>query len=134
MLDLVVMPSTLQPIPTQVDDSAVLAVNESHHPRRQRFTIAHELGHLTLHPGRRETVDSTVRVNRRDDLSSTATNAQEIEVNAFPAALLMPEDAVTKLRSSIAANPSRAVEVLAAEFDVSADAMGYRLINPGLSS
>jgi Zn-dependent peptidase ImmA (M78 family) len=71
---------------------------------------------------------------RRDDLSSTATNAQEIEVNTFAAALLMPEDGVTKLRSSIAANPSRVVEVLAAEFDVSADAMGYRLINPGLSS
>jgi hypothetical protein len=28
----------------RVDDSAVLAVNESHHPWRQRFTIAHELG------------------------------------------------------------------------------------------
>ena len=41
---------------------------------------------------------------------------------------------MTKLRSSIAANPSRVVDVLAAEFDVSADAMGYRLINLGLSS
>lgn len=122
----------------RVDDSAVLAVNESHHPRRQRFTIAHELGHLRLHPGRRETVDSTVRVNRRDNLSSTATNGQEIEANAFAAALLMPEDAVreavTKLRSSTAANANRVVEVLAAEFDVSADAMGYRLINLGLST
>jgi hypothetical protein len=63
---------------------------------------------------------------------------KEIEANAFAAALLMPEeavrDAVTKLRSSTAANASRVVEVLAAEFDVSADAMGYRLINLGLSS
>jgi Zn-dependent peptidase ImmA (M78 family) len=62
----------------------------------------------------------------------------EMEANAFASALLMPEDAVrdavTKLRSSTAANPSRVVEVLAAEFDVSTDTMGYRLINLGLSS
>jgi hypothetical protein len=43
----------------------LIAVNSAHHPRRQRFTIAHELGHLQMHDGA-YIVDSTVRVNRRD--------------------------------------------------------------------
>src|SRR5439155_24819979 len=35
-------------IPLGENDWAIL-VNSRHHPNRQRFTIAHELGHLLLH-------------------------------------------------------------------------------------
>jgi hypothetical protein len=44
----------------------LIAVNTDHHPRRQRFTIAHEVGHLQLHAGD-YIVDSTMRVNRAGD-------------------------------------------------------------------
>lgn len=94
----------------------LVAVNTDHHPRRQRFTIAHELGHLELHPGD-YIVDSVVRVNRRDKLSSMASDSQEIEANAFAATLLMPRTlvrgALERVRSSHSGNPSRVVEILA---------------------
>ncbi|PUB27685.1 uncharacterized protein DUF955 [Promicromonospora sp. AC04] len=115
----------------------LIAVNSGHHRRRQRFTVAHELGHLQMHKGE-YIVDSTVRVNRRDGLSSMATNDEEIEANAFAAALLMPRslvhEAIGRLRASQMANPARATELLAEQFGVSTEAMGYRLINLGLSS
>ena len=82
------------------EGSAVIGVNSLHHSNRQRFTIAHECGHLRLHKGRRTYVDRSFRINRRDDVSSQATDAEEIEANRFAAELLMPykmiqEDIVT---------------------------------------
>jgi Zn-dependent peptidase ImmA (M78 family) len=115
----------------------LIAVNSAHHPRRQRFTIAHELGHLQMHDGA-YIVDSTVRVNRRDGLSSMATDLEEIEANAFAAALLMPpalvRGALEPVRAPRLGNPSRIGEHLAEQFGVSAEAMSYRLINLGLST
>ena len=69
----------------------VIGVNSLHHPNRRRFTIAHECGHLLLHQGQRAYVDrSPLRINRRDEVSSQATDAEEIEANRFAAELLMP--------------------------------------------
>ena len=61
---------------------------------RQRFTIAHELGHRALHPGRELILDVPVRVNLRDKTSSMASDIEEIEANAFAATLLMPEQMI----------------------------------------
>src|SRR6266498_2992977 len=69
----------------------LIGLNSRDTDRRQRFTIAHELGHLQLHKGRPLIVDHSVRVNKRDDISSAATDREEIEANAFAAALLMPQ-------------------------------------------
>jgi len=117
--------------------STLIAVNVQHHARRRRFTIAHELGHLQMHDGE-YIVDSTVRVNRRDAVSSMATDAEEIEANAFAAAVLMPGDLVRRalgqLRSPMVGNPTRVIGGLAEQFGVSNEAMGYRLINLGLST
>ena len=115
--------------------STLLAVNDNHNSRRQRFTIAHELGHLVLHPGREYTVDSAVRVNWRNDLSSLATDREEIQANAFAAALLMPAAAVREAVSALRdASAVRAADVLAAKFEVSQEAMSYRLVNLGIST
>jgi Zn-dependent peptidase ImmA (M78 family) len=56
----------------------------------QRFTIAHELGHRALHPGHELILDVPVRFNMRDGTSGTATDLEEIEANAYAAALLIP--------------------------------------------
>src|SRR5438874_723784 len=64
---------------------AIIGVNGSQHPNRQRFTIAHELGHLLLHAGDDVHVDK-----HRDDLSAKGTDVEEIESNLFAAELLMP--------------------------------------------
>lgn len=111
----------------------LIGLNSHQHPRRQRFTIAHELGHLQLHQGRPLIVDHAVRVNKRDKVSSAATDREEIEANAFAAALLMPEQLVRQaaLRELQSGNESRdgVVLELSLLFDVSIEAMGFRLIN-----
>jgi len=73
-----------------------IVVNENHHPRRQRFTIAHEIGHLSLHIKSNE--DSLFmekkKVYNRNLKSSTGIDSKEIEANRFAASLLLPEKMV----------------------------------------
>lgn len=116
---------------------AVIAVNATHATTRQRFTIAHEIGHLRLHEGRPMFVDRSVRVDRRDATASLGVDPQEIEANTFAAALLMPEDmifaAVTESSTYQGGNGAgEIIQRLATRFDVSTQAMEYRLANLGL--
>ena len=78
------LPSDVSGMLVRDNESIVIGVNESHSPSRQRFTIAHELGHLVMHRGRPLVVDSA-RVNMRDSRSSMATDLEEIEANSFAA-------------------------------------------------
>jgi Zn-dependent peptidase ImmA (M78 family) len=116
----------------------VIGVNSAHSVLRQRFTIAHELGHRALHPGRELILDVPVRVNLRDKNSSTATDIEEIEANAFAAALLMPEqmirDQLNRLPVSKRREPDTTATELAVIFKVSTSALNFRLINLGLTS
>lgn len=117
------------------ENARIIGVNSATSPRRQRFTIAHELGHLDMHSGH-FIIDHTMRVSWRDETSSMATDDEEIEANKFAAAILMPR---TMVQSRVAFH-TRAQNVtrdwliaeLAREFDVSVEAMGYRLINLGI--
>src|SRR5437868_2092224 len=43
------------------DGAMIIGVERSQSPARQRFTVAHELGHLKLHPGRELWVDKKFR-------------------------------------------------------------------------
>ncbi len=72
---------------------ATIAVNQRHHPNRQRFTIAHECGHLHLHADRGDHlwVDKHTTVFYRNAGSSSGDQRAEIEANQFAAGLLMPE-------------------------------------------
>lgn len=113
----------------------VIVVNNRHAPVRQRFTIAHELGHLVLHRGRQVIVDhlTRARVNMRDETSSLATSREEITANQFAASLLMPTEWVHEaVDAALDLPPSRLVNQLAATFEVSEQAMEFRLINLGL--
>lgn len=107
------------------DDGPVIGVNALHSQSRQRFTIAHEIGHLVLHEDVPVFID---RVYRRDTQSSEAVDPAEIEANKFAAALLMPKDLILN------AEPGRTlssddVEELARKFAVSQQAMTFRLEN-----
>jgi Zn-dependent peptidase ImmA (M78 family) len=120
------------------DDHHVIGVNSAHPLVRQRFTIAHELGHRALHPGRELILDVPVRVNLRDRTSSMASDIEEIEANAFAAALLMPEqmirERVNRLPLAKRREPDDTAAALARIFKVSASALSFRLINLGLTS
>jgi Zn-dependent peptidase ImmA (M78 family) len=116
----------------------VIGVNAAHSLTRRRFTIAHELGHLQLHPGRPLILDAPARVNFRDRTASLATDREEIEANAFAAALLMPErlilESVEQVLGAEQYTPDELVRLLADDFRVSEAAMGYRLINLGITT
>lgn len=114
----------------------VIGVNSSNSLVRQRFTIAHELGHLELHKGKELILDRLVRVNFRDSTSSQATDAEEMEANAFAACLLMPKHALQEQMEIYVrrkrVRDEQVVEGLARDFKVSRQAMEFRLINLGL--
>ncbi|MES1197319.1 MAG: ImmA/IrrE family metallo-endopeptidase [Pseudomonadota bacterium] len=109
----------------------LIGVASEQSKERQRFTIAHELGHFLLHEGEEVHVDKVFKVNFRSPMSSAAVDVEEIEANAFAASLLMP---VTFLRSDLKGvlfdiENDAQVELLAKKYGVSTQAMGYRLMN-----
>ena len=77
-------------------------------------------------------------MNWRNSTSSAATDAQEIEANAFAAARLMPDDLVReRLDAAVRGRPSNddaLVARMAKTFAVSRQSMEYRLANLGLLS
>ena len=119
----------------------VIGVNTSTSPRRQRFTIAHELGHLMLHEGdlivdrfvRAHFRENVGRISYRDEVSSLATNSEEIEANRFAAEILMPREMVLEEAAALLEaeqmGRDELIKELADLFEVSTDAMGFRLVN-----
>lgn len=116
-------------------DRTVIGVNGRHPDTRQRFTIAHELGHFMLHEGEVVHVDEKdvlFTMDFRDDRSSNGNNDNEREANLFAAELLMPEHF---LRSDLQgqtydllADDDR-LKALADRYKVSLQAMTLRLTN-----
>jgi Zn-dependent peptidase ImmA (M78 family) len=116
------------------DGQAAIGVNEAHHPNRQRFSIAHELGHYLLHRNSSDLFVDAAPIFFRDDRSSDGTERQEIQANAFAAELLMPED---MLRAQLTNRPldvfdDIAMRQLAVRFGVSVQALSIRLTRLGL--
>jgi Zn-dependent peptidase ImmA (M78 family) len=111
------------------EERRVVVVNAAHGSARRRFTIAHELGHLSLHRGVAVHVDETFRVNLRSPRSTTAEDVEEIEANAFAANLLMPAAWLRRDFESGAVDWHDEGEVhrLAARYLVSPQAMLLRL-------
>lgn len=110
-------------------NSAVIATNSTQSAQRQRFTIAHELGHFLLHEGILNHVDRSYRVNYRSAESSQATNVEEIEANYFAASILMPKQLLDELVAEEALDNDSMVAELAKQFQVSRLAMSLRLAN-----
>jgi len=120
------------------EKQTIIGINSTHGRARQRFTIAHEIGHLVLHKGELF-VDQAVRVNFRDKRSSLAEDQQEIEANKFAAELLMPQEMIRREVEKCIAKKNVTTEAqllaeLARVFKVSEQAMGYRLFNLGIIS
>jgi Zn-dependent peptidase ImmA (M78 family) len=125
-------------------------VNSSHHGNRQRFTIAHELGHLILHHDRgdRLFIDTHMQMYQRVgapdsraylEPGSATTPQEERQANQFAAALLMPPDLLVKASHERDLFDELDVTALALQFCVSEQAMAIRLqqlyvINPVLTS
>ena len=110
-------------------ERAVIGINALHPNGRQRFSIAHELGHLLLHDDTELQVDKHAFVAFRNLASSNAEDPREVEANQFAAALLMPEDlllrSVNELEDDL--DLETAIATLAQRFGVSEQAMTIRL-------
>lgn len=107
----------------------VIGVNWADHENRQRFTIAHEIGHYILHEDNDAFVDAGYSINFRATTGS-GTPRQEREANWFAAALLMPRAQVVAAFQSCEYDPTRDdddLRALAAQFGVSPQAMAIRL-------
>ncbi len=109
----------------------VIAVNPAHHTNRQRFTIAHELGHYFLHENLEKHVDQ-IRVAWRDAESSKAVNWTEIQANRFAAELLMPTRFILRDLDSLESIGAHTVALLASKYVASPDAMKIRLSQLGM--
>jgi Zn-dependent peptidase ImmA (M78 family) len=112
------------------DGVPIVGINMLHAPNRQRFTLAHELGHVQLH---RPELERAVHVDRgslrRDALAAAGTDPTEIEANTFAAELLMPRALLLILLDgrSVDLEDDVIVASLAKRFRVSEAAMRFRL-------
>lgn len=127
-------------------DKRMIVVNELHPAVRQRFTIAHEIGHYDLHRSDQDAAD--VFIDRTTDFDneqetyfrrsqlSAADYRMEAEANAYAAGLLMPRELLERYLDrhlgEIDLSKTEGIEMVAEAFDVSRIAMGYRLRNLNL--
>lgn len=82
------------------DGTSVIRVSETIPDlNRQRFSIAHELGHWALHEGRSQGYLCTAK-----DLRDYVRSPEEIEANLFAASLLIPRHFIPP--SALSADPS----------------------------
>lgn len=102
------------------------------HYFRQRFTLAHELGHYVLHKSLIGAgVDDTTKYRSTDNGNYYNTSielAHERQANSFAANILMPEAVV---RRHVEDGMNDIVE-LYRKFQVSRSAMAWRIKNLGL--
>ena len=116
------------------DGTAIIGINALHHPNRQRFTIAHECGHLVLHRAqvtREVHVDKAFPMLMRNAVSAASVDPMEIEANLFAAELLMPAFLLSEEigESTFDIDDDATITVLARRFRVSLSAMQFRLGN-----
>jgi Zn-dependent peptidase ImmA (M78 family)/DNA-binding XRE family transcriptional regulator len=109
-----------------VDSGPLIGVNGWHAEPRQRFTVAHELGHLLLghHADFHLDLSSSVMAGEPPGYDWRHERA----ANSFAANLLMPAGLVRRDRVEGHMTPSK----LAARYRVSEEAMGIRLSTLGL--
>lgn len=116
-------------------NNAYIRYNDTEIEARQRFTIAHELGHFILHKNSKLLfVDKSEKVMYRNFDSSTGEIRKEREANAFAASLLMPKKFILLAINNIPSYEVDTISYLAKEFKVSEQAMNFRLANLGLIS
>lgn len=99
---------------------------------RERFTLAHELGHFMLHiaPSFKDEYisDDNIEWNRDSNW-----DVREMEANKFAAELLMPSEQIKEEFNTLdSANKEIKVEKLSEAFKVSRQAVQFRLQSLGL--
>lgn len=104
---------------------AIISINNRSLPRRQRFSLAHEIGHWEWHRGHQ-------LLCSKDDITGSGVKlkglSQEAAANRFAAELLMPGFMLKNAMRDFDRLNMKTVRELSARFDVSLTAMAYRLV------
>lgn len=106
------------------DDGFIIYLNEKHSPNRNRFTLAHEIGHYVNDQDyfeKNSSIIDHVKLNRIEAIDPELAT-RERRANEFAANLLMPEG---KFKS--VCETYRNIEKVAKYFDVSISAASIRL-------
>ena len=101
----------------------VVRVNRHDIPERQRFTVAHELGHFLLH-------SDQIGAGIKDDVlfRSRLSDWREAEANRIAADILMPEHLIRRaIEQANLIGVEELAPYLAKQFEVSEAAMKIRL-------
>lgn len=93
-------------------EKAAIGYNQAQHPHRQRFTVAHEIGHLLLG-----------HTTKNFILDLNSKKSEEIEANKFAAELLMP----LKLLKKDFQNGMKNAKDIAKAYNVSEEVVWWRL-------
>lgn len=109
--------------------TTVIIINELHSKERKLFTLGHEFGHVLFHLGRGQHREETV-------VSFIASNRDPLEkqANQFASELLMPSAEIDRLvkQWGTALRQQVILGMAAQSFNVSVDAMFYRLATQGV--
>lgn len=122
-----VMPDDISGEITRIDEGRyAITVNALHHYTRQRFTLAHEIGHYVLHRyllGQGLTDNKAYRAVKGAACNNpNITDIEETEANRFAAELLMPSESVARLKAE-----GLTPEQMADKFQVGIQTMRIRL-------
>jgi len=109
------------------EGAKIIAVNDKHPSNRQRFNIAHEIGHIAN--GHNISDTDLKRFSDGEFNYLNANHRQEKEANMFAAELLMPKKFLDNSLPLSGLDYNR----LALEYEVSEQAMRVRLNTTGLA-
>ena len=107
----------------------VIVVNEGMPIPRQRWSIAHEIGHHLI-----ELKHKPGLVCKMLESGPVRPSLNERRADLFAASLLMPFDVIRSEHSRLASNPSGRVPIMADRFGVSHQALRIRLKELGLDA
>jgi Zn-dependent peptidase ImmA (M78 family)/transcriptional regulator with XRE-family HTH domain len=119
----------IEPLSPGIDGLAVtrpqfrlIVLSSSIPATRQRYTLAHELGHVLAGDGA-EIIDVNITAGK---------TPQETRANAFSAAFLMPSTALRMAFKGASAPTDQLIADLLSRYRVSLDALAFRLHNVGI--
>lgn len=100
----------------------MIGINKYHSKKRQRFTMAHELGHYVLHR-------NNIGIKHEDMVlfRNNEVNPMEVEANNFASELLIPRE---EFKKHIADGVTK-ISDLSEKFDVSISAIRYKAYKMG---
>lgn len=110
------------------DEKAIITVNNDVDPRRQRFSLGHELGHWVNDRGKNLTYRCDINDMRQRSMSKENFRQQkEVRANQFSAELMIPGHIIGRYLDNLDIT-TESVNYIANKFDVSRTSTAIRFV------